>query len=266
MIRGMLFEKRFINVNISNMKKIFYFTLLLPLFLISCEETPVAVFHTDTIEPEVGHEVIFYNDSRDANRFEWDFGDGYITNEANPRHIFNATGTYEVTLIAISKSDLEDKAYLTLNVLVPTLLEIEVQEYWDHYVVPDASIILYPTLVDWDDRTNQIAEGFTDQYGIAVFSGLEPYVHYVDVWEQNHDNWDLASEDVGFIRTPEIMPHVINRFIAYVDYVEHPKGAVKGTRPIVIRKLERRAADQVQPAIDSSTENWQELYNRRVNK
>lgn len=256
----------FITINFFNMKKIFYFTLALPLIIVSCEKTPVAVFHTDTLEPEVGHEVIFYNDSRDANRFEWDFGDGHITNEVNPIHSFNATGTYEVKLKAISKSNLEDNASLTLNALVPTLLEIQVLEYYDEYVVPGASVILYPTVVDWDGQTNKIIEGFTDEYGIAVFSGLEPYVHYVDVWEQNHDNYALRSEDVAFIRTPEIIPHQINRFIAWVDYVEHAKGAAKGARSAVIKKLERKAMDKVQPPLDSSTENWQDLYNRRVNK
>ena len=68
------------------------------------------------------------------------------------------------------------------------------------------------------------------RYGIAVFAGLEPFVHYVDVWEQNHDNYALRAEDVGFIRTPEIIPHQINRFTAYVDYVQHTKGAAKGAR------------------------------------
>jgi PKD repeat protein len=248
------------------MKKIFYFTLILPLIMISCEKTPVAVFHTDTVEPEVGHDVIFYNDSQDADRFKWDFGDGFISTEANPIHSFNATGTYEVTLTAISKSDLEDKASLTLTVLVPTLLEIQVLEFYDEYVVPGASIILYPTLLDWDNQTNEIIEGITDQYGIAVFSGLEPFIHYVDVWEQNHDNYALRDEDVGFVRTPEITPHQINRFIAYVDYVQHTKGSGKGARSAVIRKLERKADQKVQPDRDSPNENWQELYNRRVNK
>jgi PKD repeat protein len=248
------------------MKKIFYLTFALPLLLLSCEKSPVAVFHTDTLEPEVGQGVIFYNESHDANRFKWDFGDGFISTEASPIHTYKATGNYEVTLTAISKSDLEDKASLTLSVLVPTLLEVTVLEYYEEYVVPDASIILYKTLVDWDNQTNPIIEGFTDQYGIAVFSGLEPYVHYVDVWEQNHDNYALRNEDVGFIRTPEIIPHQINRFKAYVDYVQHTKGAAKGTRSAVIRKLERRAADKIQPPLDSSAENWQDLYERRVNK
>jgi PKD repeat protein len=251
-----------------NMKKVFYLALLLPLIMISCQsdKSPVAVFHTDTLEPEVGQDVFFYNDSKDANRFEWDFGDGYISNDVNPVHSFNATGTYEVKLKAISENSFEDNASITLNVMVPTLLEIQVLEYYDEYVVPDASIILYPTVVDWNDQTNQIAEGFTDQYGIAVFAGLEPYVHYVDVWEQNHDNYALAAEDVGFIRTPEIIPHQINRFTAKVDYVEHTKGSAKGARQVVLKKLERKAADKVQPPFNSSTENWQDLYNRRVNK
>jgi PKD repeat protein len=253
-------------INISKMKKVFYFTLLLPLIMLSCEKSPEAVFHTDTLEPEVGHAVFFYNDSHDANRFEWDFGDGYISNEVNPNHSYNATGTYEVRLKAISKSDNEDNASLTLTVLVPTLLEIKVLEYYDEYIIPGASIILYPTLVDWDDQTNAIAEGFTDQYGIAVFAGLDPYVHYVDIWEQNHDNYSLRAEDVAFIRTSEIIPHQINRFTAWVDYVEHIKGAAKGIRPAIIRKLERQAADKVQPPFDSSTENWQDLYNRRINR
>ena len=259
-------ETAVITLNYFKMKKIFYFSLFLSLILVSCEKTPVAIFHTDTLEPEVGQEIIFYNDSRDANHYEWDFGDGYISTDVNPRHIFNATGTYEVRLTAISSSDLEDNAAITLTAMVPTLLEIQVREYYDEYVVPGASIILYPTLVDWNDQTNKITEGFTDEYGVAVFSGLEPYVHYVDVWEQNHDNYALATEDVAFIRTPEITPHVINRFTAWVDYVQHTKGAVSGKRQVVIKKLERRAADKIQPPLDSSTENWQDLYNRRVNK
>jgi PKD repeat protein len=254
----------FITINPFAMKKIFYFTLFFSLILISCEKSPVAVFHTDTLEPEVGQDVIFYNDSQDAERFNWDFGDGFISTEANPRHSFNATGTYEVILTAISKSDIEDKASITLNVLVPTLLEITVLEFFDEYVVPGASIILYPTLVDWDNQTNEIIEGFTDQYGIAVFAGLEPFVHYVDVWEQNHDNYSLRAEDVAYVRTPEITPHQINRFTAYVDYVQHTKGAAKGARSAVIRKLERRADKKVQPSPDSPAENWQDLYNRRV--
>lgn len=263
-----ILESVFITINNISMKRIIYFTLIMPLILFSCEndKPPVAVFHTDTTEPEVGQELIFYNDSHDADRFEWDFGDGYISNEPSPSHIFMATGTFEVTLTAISKSGMEDKSSLTLYVLIPTLLEIEVLEFFDEYVVPDASVILYPTITDWDDQTNKIIEGFTDASGKVVFSGLDQFVHYVDVWEQNHDNYALRAEDIGFVRTPEILPHQINRFIAYVDYVEHTKGVGREARSVVIKKLERKATDKRQPAVDSGSQDWQMLYNQRSGK
>lgn len=248
------------------MKKIFLLPLAFSLVLISCEKTPVAVFHTDTLEPEVGHLVCFSNDSHDATRFEWDFGDGYTSTEANPCHAFNSTGVYDVKLRAISKDNLEDNAMITLSVVIPTLLEITVMEYFEEYTVPGASIILYPTLADWDGQTNSIIEGFTDQYGVAVFAGLENADHYVDVWEENHDNYALRQEDPEFIHIMQVIPHAINRFTAWVDVVQHTKGTGTGKRELVLKKLERRASAKIQPPFDPSVENWKELYNRRVNK
>ena len=259
------YNNRYI-INILHMKKIFYFILIFSLTIVSCKKTPVAVFRTDTLEPEVGQAVIFYNESQDANRFEWDFGDGFISNETNPIHSFNSTGTYEVKLKAFSKSNLEDNAALTLTVLVPTLLEIQVLEYFQEYVVPDARITLYPTLVDWDNETNKITEGFTDQFGIAVFAGLQNADYWLDVLEQNHDNYALRNVDSTFVHVTQVIPHQINRFTAYVNYVQHTKGAVKGARSAVIKNLDRKTSEKVQPLFGTSTENWQELYNRRVNK
>lgn len=248
------------------MKKLIYLSLVFPLFLFSCKSIPEAHFHTDTVTPEVGKDVFFTNDSHNASRFEWDFGDGYISNDENPVHYYTGTGPFEVTLTAISKSGLEDKAKLALNVMIPTLLEIEVREYYVEYVVPDASVILYSSITDWDAQTNKVSEGLTDAGGIVVFSNLDPYVYYVDVWEKTHDNYTLRNEDVGFVRTPEILPHQINRFIAWVDVANHPKGDGKGTRSVIIKKLERKAIDKRQPATDSSTEDWQQLYNQRAGK
>jgi PKD repeat protein len=246
------------------MKRVFYFILILPIIFYSCKKTPVASFSADMVEPEVGQSVIFINNSHDAERFAWDFGDGYSSTEKSPSHIFNATGSYEVIMTAISKSGLEDKASLTINVLVPTLLEIEVREYYSEKVVPNASIILYSSITDWDAQTNKVIEGFTDADGIAVFSNLDPYVYYVDVWEATHDNYTLRNEDVGFIRTPEVLPHKISTFIAWVDVVDHGKGVAGSKRELIIKKLVRKASDKRQSAAYTGTEDWQKLYNRRV--
>jgi hypothetical protein len=248
------------------MKRLIYLSLVFTSFLISCEENPDAQFSTNTVEPVVGQDVYFYNNSHNADRFEWDFGDGYISNENSPVHVFNSTGTFEVVLTAISKNGLEAKSSMTLNVVIPTFLEIEVREYYDEYIVPNASVILYPTVTDWDAQKNMISEGFTDANGVVIFANLDPFVYYVDVWEATHDNYTLRDEDVGFIRTPEVLPHQINRFIAWVDYVDHGKGIGRGSRSMVIKKFERVSTDKKQPSPVTDPVNWKELYSRSVKK
>ena len=248
------------------MKKLIYITLVLPLFLFSCEKSPRAVFSANPGDPSVGEEVWFTNESDNAESFEWDFGDGFISDEVNPVHIYGATGSFVVTLKAWSHGGLTDEASVTINVTVPTLLEIEVLEYYEEYPVVDASVILYPTLADWDNQTNAVLEGFTDSEGKVVFGNLSSIPYYVDVWEATHDNYTLRDEDVGFIRTSDILPNRINRFIAYVDYVDHSaKGEARRGR-MIIKKLERKSADKPQPGVSSDTTGWQELYNKRVVK
>jgi PKD repeat protein len=246
------------------MKRIICLSLILPFFILSCQKTPEAYFYSDSSDVEVGQIVKFTNDSHNAVNYEWDFGDGYTSKERNPSHIFSGTGTFEVVLKAVSKSGIDDKATMSIIVRIPTLLEIEVREYYNQYTVASASVILYSTITDWDAQTNKISEGFTDADGIVVFSGLDPFVHYVDVFEAHHDNYTLRKEDVGFIRTSEILPNKINRFIAWVDYVATRKGDGKVERTAVIKKFERKSADKKQPISNGDTEGWQELYNRRT--
>lgn len=248
------------------MKKLIYLLLLLPLLLVSCESSPIARFSADPGNPVVGEEVWFTNESDNAYDFEWDFGDGYISNEPNPIHKYTSTGSFTVILKVWSKSGMTDESSLILNVKIPTLLEIEVLEYYEGYPVEGASVILYPTLTDWENETKMVNEGFTDAEGKTVFSDLQNIVYYVDVWEATHDNYTLKIEDVGFIRTSEVMPNKINRFIAYVDYADHGKGEGKRGRTMVIKKLERKSSDRIQPAVSSDTSGWEELYEKRVDK
>jgi PKD repeat protein len=247
------------------MKKIIYTSLIFALLLLSCEKTPEASFYTDTETPVVGQEVFFNNESHNAERFEWDFGDGFTSVDKHPSHVYNATGSFEVSLTAISKSGIEDKASLLVYVLIPTLLEIEVREYYDEYVVPDASVILYPTITDWDAETNKISDGYTEKSGIVVFANLDPFVYYVDVWEAEHDNYALRSEDIGFVRTPEVLPNTINRFVAWVDYVNHGKGTARSSDTFKIRKITRSFSEKGQATVADTT-GWRELYARSILK
>ena len=205
---------------------------------------PDANFYVDNVEPDVGEEVFFTNDSYNADRFEWDFGDDTYSNKPNPVHVYTGSGSYQVVLTAFSRAGLSDKAYQTIDVQIPTLLEVEVLEYYDKYPVENASVILYPTLADWDAEKNMVTEGFTNATGKVVFSGLGNFVYFLDVWEAHHNNYALRDEDISFIRTNQILPHQINRFIAYVDYVAGGKGDGKRDRTVRIKSLERKAVDK----------------------
>jgi PKD repeat protein len=248
------------------MKRIIYLLMFLPFILFSCQKVPEASFSTDTPDTEVGQTVLFDNHSHYSDRFEWDFGDGTTSTESNPAHIFTATNAFKVTLTAFSKGSSSDKSNLTINVMAPTLLEVEVREWTadgNGNVVPNASILLYPTLADWDAQTNSIVEAFTDADGVAVFSNLDPFVYYLDVWEQTHDNYTLRNEDVGWIRTPEVLAHKITGFIAYVDVVNH--SSAKGNRPtMIVKKLGRKAIDKNQ--IPGFSGSWQDLLKRKTSK
>ncbi len=248
----------------KTMKKLIYLSLILPLILYSCESEPVAMFSVENAEPEVGQEVIFNNESDNANRFEWDFGDGYGSEEKNPVHVYTGTGSFDVLMTATSKKGLTSQATVTINVQVPTLLEIEVVEWYEEYVVPGASVRIYPSLTDWEAETNLESEGFTDDYGIVVFSHLGPYVYYVDVWEATHDNYQLKIEDVNFIRTSEVTPHKINRFVAWVDVADHGKGERAREKTLVIKKIERKTDDKEQFTMPESSSDWQTLYARSI--
>jgi len=183
----------------------------------------------------------------DADGFEWDFDDGTYSNRVDADHIFTASGTYRVSLTAFSGNNKFDVAFMTVDVLFPTSLEVTVLEYWDEYPVSDASVILYDNLDDWDDEYNYLVEGFTNQYGRVTFSGLHSKYYYVDAWEDYHNNWQLGAEDVGFIETDRLYANEMNYFIAYVDYVppvlksEGEGRPEKNMKLMKLEKLDKRA-------------------------
>ena len=130
--------------------------------------------------------------------------------------------------------------YVTPVSNAPASLEVQVLEYYDEYAVADASVRLYETIEDWENETNLIAESFTNSNGIAILDNLAPNRrYYVDVWEADHDNYQLAEEDVGWIETQFMRPGVVNTFVAYVDYYPPAKKSTVTRKELkVIRKSE----------------------------
>jgi PKD repeat protein len=250
----------------TTMKKLYYLALLLPVILYSCtDKMPEARFSTDAKNPEVGQAVYFINGSKYADSYEWDFGDDVISTAENPSHIFTGTGVFEVSLTAIN-ANMNDVAKMTIEIFIPTLLEVDVFEWNEEYnfdnPIADASVYLYPNLTSWDNETNIFAEGMTDADGVVVFSHLNKQRYYVDVYSEDYNNYTLRDEDVGWIETDIVLPHKINWFIAWVDYTgtKGEMGARRGGS-YVIKKLERKVVDTEHPA---STDGWETLYRKSI--
>jgi hypothetical protein len=227
------------------MKKIIYIILAGALVTMSCCRQPYADFFTSRTECEVGDIIYFTNNSMDAEYFEWDFGDGYSSRDYNPTHLYQQDGIYTVSLTAYSGNKVFDKAYVTIHVLFPTTLDIEVLEYYDEYPVTGASVILYNSLDDWWNENNPLVEGFTNQNGFVT---------------EYHNNWILAEEDYRFIETDLLIPNEINYFLAWVDYVEPTlKSAGRPEKAMQIMKLEKVDKRTFEEKANASREKIEEM-------
>ena len=250
------------------MKKLIIILIAVPFVLSSCYREPYADFFVSRNVVDVGEVIYFTNNSIDADRFEWDFGDGTRAYSFDASHIYTYDGNFTVSLFAFSGNHMVDKAVTEITVLFPTTLEVTVLEYWDEYEVSDASVILYNTYDDWLDQYNPLVEGFTNQFGWTSFSNLQVQRYYVDVWEDNHDNYILADEDVAFIETHVLVPNELNYFIAYVDYYEDAKKSeAPRDRNRKLMKLEQvgeREYMDKRDAIEKKTEERKKLRDKQI--
>src|SRR5688572_3413695 len=84
------------------MKKIrIIISLLFVSFLFSaCLKMPRADFTFQPTFPEAGETIIFFNQSEDALRFDWNFGNGTSSQEEEPTVVYDEPGDYVVELVA----------------------------------------------------------------------------------------------------------------------------------------------------------------------
>ena len=218
------------------MKRIIIILPLLSLLVISCHKEPFADATVSYNPAYVGEVIRFTSYSTNADYVEWDMDDGVIYNDPIVDHYFIDPGFYDVTLRAFGTKGGVSTAVIPMEV-IGAELTVVVQLWTDiengdppGYLLPGASVRLYPTLTDWNNETNMVAEAFTDSYGECFFTNLSYQRYYVDVWEAHHDNYTLASEDVGWIETDMLDGSYYWTFTAMVDYYAKKSAAV-GERP-----------------------------------
>jgi YVTN family beta-propeller protein len=75
---------------------------------------PVANFSSNA----TGLSVKFTDQSENAEKWKWDFGDGTVSAEQNPAHIYSAAGNYTVSLTVSNKKGMDSISF-ALNVSEP---------------------------------------------------------------------------------------------------------------------------------------------------
>ncbi|MBK7969701.1 MAG: PKD domain-containing protein [Bacteroidetes bacterium] len=88
---------------------------------------PVAAFVPDPIFGSPPLTVNFINNTLGGINYEWTFGDGSISSTTTPTHVYQDTGNYNITMIAISAEGCRDTAYSTVSVLIPKM-DIQVRK------------------------------------------------------------------------------------------------------------------------------------------
>lgn len=88
--------------------------------------TTVVMVDTKIIKPTAdftfevkNKEVIFTNNSLMSENYSWDFGDGNVSNENSPSHVYSSSGVYTVTLTSVGITGEEDKSVKSIKVTIP---------------------------------------------------------------------------------------------------------------------------------------------------
>ncbi|MCF6366451.1 MAG: PKD domain-containing protein [Bacteroidales bacterium] len=87
------------------------------------------------------------NDTSKVSSYFWDFGDGNYSSEAFPKHIYDSTGYYTVSLTLVDDKGCDSAKYISNY--------INIQNYPEpKFSVTDSEATCYPLFVSFSDTTN----------------------------------------------------------------------------------------------------------------
>jgi len=154
--------------------------------------------------------ITFTNASVNANRFQWDFGDGRSSVQENPQIVFDRHGTYQITLIALNAESKTDtvRRNLTItpgkcfidSVIVEQIPFIDSNgASWDIGNGPD----LQWDLEDSTDQvllsSNTILDVLPSDLPIRYYSDPPFRVndwgmyYWIYLWDEDIDGWDFIT-------------------------------------------------------------------------
>jgi PKD repeat protein len=184
--------------------------LLAALALISCTGLPKPKFTwLPEDNPEAGDSIWFFNESRRSDAFDWEFGDGGISNSTNPIYIYRQAGIFDVTLKAVNDEG-ENLAVEPITISEPTILGFTVYDSLKTITLSEAVVWVYDNERDRDSLFTPLYTGITDSVGVVAFQNLESVVYHVWVSkEEPAGSWvfkgytnQLKINKVNFYNVP----------------------------------------------------------------
>lgn len=155
---------------------------LFSLIFQSCEKAAADFYFGPLENPESYETISFFNESVDAVSYEWNFGDGELSEEKNPTHIFDWPGTYNVTLTAHDERG-SNTITKTISINEPTVLYLEFFSTGTSGILGDCEVWLYDNEHDWQEVNRAQIYSYATFNGKCHFLNLEDKVYYIRVYK-----------------------------------------------------------------------------------
>jgi N-acetylneuraminic acid mutarotase len=120
----------------------------------------------------IGDTIYFQNFSEGANTFDWDFGDGNVSTEKNPSHIYTEPGVFTIILVATNEDGSDEAS-------------------WDILIKPWGTRAPMPTARFW--FTSEVVNGKIYVFGGAT-ANYAPTLATVEEYDPVTDTWTTKQE------------------------------------------------------------------------
>lgn len=138
---------------------------------------PIADFTLSTMTPKAGQVIQYIDTSSDPEKseltYQWNFGDGQLSDESNPTHVYMSSGLYDIRLNVTDDEGLSDTKSIVISVIQKFDLTVKVTDVFG-MAVGNADVALY--------RSNDyIASRMTDGDGNIIFYDLSEGNYRIDI-------------------------------------------------------------------------------------
>ena len=183
---------------LNKLSTYFIFIFLLCVLWACGNKKPAASYTAVPDKVKLGQEIIFTDNSSNANRYLWKFGDGIERNDSRmQKYAYSKPGNYTTTLTVWNKKE-KDEASTTKSITVEAPTKNDILGVWYYYFVQDVK--------QWEtftDKSTAINEARTNQ--VYAFDRMDYYAGDADTFSLNINNygtnilywlWELSGGDL----------------------------------------------------------------------